>query len=400
MKSIIYISLITLLGTFFSFPTKQTNSHSDKKKAKVILLLDDYTCSEDQWVYLHGFKSWISGNERAIFDSAFIPKGQHKIELQGNIPSANRFSVLFSKKGPSFGILIDPDSCVIINVEETDGEAVYYKKAIQGKLNNDNYDCWQEQIAYRSNLKKLLAEDKKDSIEYIKAERFKYLMTKLKSAKLGLIVFRTHFTLLGDFPEKSAEIEALTKSIARKFPEMVSLQEVVKNVNLAPMSENSKIIGERLSAITKKKTEIDLLDLSVGKKLELDFPNAEGEKISTTDLNIDYTLVEFWASWCKPCREEMPSIKQAILKHPSKFEVYAVSLDDNREAWQKAIELDSTRMFKHLIGTYPNKQQSRLLRQLNIKAIPTNFLIDKDKCIVAKDLYGENLLHALDSLIQ
>jgi hypothetical protein len=57
-------------------------------------------------------------------------------------------------------------------------------------------------------------------------------------------------------------------------------------------------------------------------------------------------------------------------------------------------------MFKHLIGTYPNGQRSRLLRQLNIEIIPTNFLIDNNQRIIAKDLHGERLIQVLDSLIQ
>ena len=69
----------------------------------------------------------------------------------------------------------------------------------------------------------------------------------------------------------------------------------------------------------------------------------------------------------------MPTIKHALQKYPNNFAVYAVSLDDKREAWQKAINEDSTQIFKHLIGTYPNGQRSRLLQQLNIKVIPTNF---------------------------
>ena len=80
--------------------------------------------------------------------------------------------------------------------------------------------------------------------------------------------------------------------------------------------------------------------------------------------------------------------------------MYAVSLDDKRAAWQRAINEDSTQMFKHLIGTYPNGQRSRLLRQLNIEIIPTNFLIDNNQRIIAKDLHGERLLQVLDSLIQ
>lgn len=399
MRSILYIYLCALLGGVLNFQQPQTKPVPEKKKAKVILLLDDYICSEDQWVYLHGFKDWVSGNERVIFDSAFIPKGQHRIELQGEIPFETEFKVFFSRKGPEFYIPVEPDSCVIMNVEETDGEMFYYKKAVQGKFNNEYYDYWQKTIAYRNKIRRLLAEDKKDSLEQVKAERFEFLTTRLKAAKSSWDV-RGYSMINVEFPEKKQETTALAKQLAEKFPYNLSLQEFLRKKKPIPISKESRRIGEHFSALRKAKSVIDTLNLSLNQPLIIAFPDADGNKVSTKDLGVDYTLIDFWASWCKPCREEIPRIKAAIQKFPGQFKVYAVSLDANREAWQKAIIEDSTQMFKHLIGTYPNGQPSRLLRQLNIKVIPANFLIDKEQRIIAKNLRGEQLIQTLDSLMK
>ena len=86
MKSIICISLAALLTIMLGFSSQNINSGPSEKRAKIVLLLDNYVCSEDQWIYLYGFKEWLSGNERVIFDSVFIEKGQCKAELQANIP--------------------------------------------------------------------------------------------------------------------------------------------------------------------------------------------------------------------------------------------------------------------------------------------------------------------------
>ena len=388
MKSIICISLAALLTIMLGFSSQNINSGPSEKRAKIVLLLDNYVCSEDQWIYLYGFKEWLSGNERVIFDSVFIEKGQCKAELQANIPIECEAAILFSKNGPNFSLPIEPDSCVIMNVEESDGESFSYKKAVKGEFNNSMYVFWQERMAYRSKLQDLISEDKKDSIEHLKSEWFIKSMNRLKTAKLGYIVHDAYIILSVDFPERKPEIKALSKLVAKKFPNHLMLQESVGNRKLAPISEESKNAGERLFELRKNRLQIELLDLSLGSKLALTF------------LDIDYTLVDFWASWCKPCRQEMPTIKHALQKYPNNFAVYAVSLDDKREAWQKAINEDSTQIFKHLIGTYPNGQRSRLLRQLNIKVIPTNFLIDKEQRIIAKDLRGERLIQVLDSLIQ
>lgn len=244
-----------------------------------------------------------------------------------------------------------------------------------------------------------MAEDKKDSIEFLKAERFKFLTNKLKTAKSGWEVNDARIMLNVEFPEKSTGTNALAKLIAKKFPHNISLQESVNNRKLAPISEESKRVGERIFKIREAKSIIDTLDLSLGQQLVVTFPEATGNKISTSDSGMDYTLIDFWASWCKPCRKESPFIKQAMAKYPDKLKVYAVSIDANRQAWQKAITEDSTQIFKHLIGTYPNGQPSRLLQQLNINAIPTNFLIDKSQRIIAKDLRGKELIQVLDSLL-
>lgn len=400
MKSIICISLAALLTIMLGFSSQNINSGPSEKRAKIVLLLDNYVCSEDQWIYLYGFKEWLSGNERVIFDSVFIEKGQCKAELQANIPIECEAAILFSKNSPNFSLPIEPDSCVIMNVEESDGESFSYKKAVKGEFNNSMYVFWQERMAYRSKLQDLISEDKKDSIEHLKSEWFIKSMNRLKTAKLGYIVHDAYIILSVDFPERKPEIKALSKLVAKKFPNHLMLQESVGNRKLAPISEESKNAGERLFELRKNRLQIELLDLSLGSKLALTFFDIEGNKISTSNLDIDYTLVDFWASWCKPCRQEMPTIKHALQKYPNNFAVYAVSLDDKREAWQKAINEDSTQIFKHLIGTYPNGQRSRLLRQLNIKVIPTNFLIDKEQRIIAKDLRGERLIQVLDSLIQ
>lgn len=399
MKSTIYIFLSFLLGESLLSSSLETRLIPEKKTAKVVLLLDDYVCSEEQWCYLYGFKDWVSGNERAMFDSVFISKGQYRVELQGEIYFPTEFNILFSHKGPSFSIPIEPDSCVIMRIEETDGEVFHYKNAIQGQFNNNHYNHWQKEIAYRNKLKVFLADNQKDSIEHLKSERFQYLTNKLKTAKTGWEVWGEYITLNVEFPEKKVGTNALAKLIARKFPEHLALQESVKNRKLAPISKESKQIGERLFELRKAKSIIDTINLSLGQPLILTFPDNKGDKISTRDSDKDYTLIDFWASWCKPCRKETPFIKQAIQKYPNQLNVYAISLDNNREAWQKAIKEDSTEIFKQLIGTYPNGQPSRLLRQLNIHVIPANFLLDKKQRIVAKNLRGEQLIQTLDSLI-
>jgi len=125
-------------------------------------------------------------------------------------------------------------------------------------------------------------------------------------------------------------------------------------------------------------------------------PAGEDLKLSES-LGEKYTLVDFWASWCKPCRAENPAVVTAYNNHNKKgFEIYGVSLDKEKESWIQAIKVDNL----------PWAQVSDLLfwqspsaLQYNIRSIPANFLIDADMKIVAKNLRGAELDSKLAELL-
>ena len=102
-----------------------------------------------------------------------------------------------------------------------------------------------------------------------------------------------------------------------------------------------------------------------------------------------YVLVDFWASWCRPCRAENPNVVKIYNKFKSKnFTVLGVSLDQQKDAWLKAIEKDNL-TWTHVSDL---QQWNNAVAQLyRVQSIPQNFLIDPKGKIVAKDLRGEDL---------
>ncbi len=123
-----------------------------------------------------------------------------------------------------------------------------------------------------------------------------------------------------------------------------------------------------------------------------------GKTISLSSLRGKTVLVDFWASWCRPCREESPNLVKAYNKYKTRgFDVFSVSLDDNREAWQKAIN-DDKLLWTHVSDLM--KWNSSVVNLYNIESIPFTVLIDADGKIIAKNLRGKALDEKLAEILK
>lgn len=136
---------------------------------------------------------------------------------------------------------------------------------------------------------------------------------------------------------------------------------------------------------------------AIGAKPSFVLLDTTGKKVSLKDFKGQYVLVDFWASWCAPCRKENPNIVKAYAKYHEKgFEVVAISLDDKKAPWLKAISTDGL-PWKHISDLKGWK--SDLAIQYGIRSIPASFLVDKDGKIIAKNLRGKELEAKLEELM-
>lgn len=114
----------------------------------------------------------------------------------------------------------------------------------------------------------------------------------------------------------------------------------------------------------------------------------------------EYTLLEFWASWCGPCRGEIPNLKKAHEKYQGKgFEIYAFSLDEREDQWRKALKEENT-PWLNVLGQ--GEEGKAMVDSYGVQGIPASFLIDKNGIIVASndELRGEGLEEKLADLLK
>jgi peroxiredoxin len=130
---------------------------------------------------------------------------------------------------------------------------------------------------------------------------------------------------------------------------------------------------------------------------EIALANPAGQIVKLSSLQGKYVLIDFWAKWCGPCRQENPNVVKAYNRFKSKgFEVYGVSLDRNKEDWVKAIAEDGL-TWTHVSDLKYFECQAA--KDYNINAIPLSILLDKTGKIIAKNLRGAALEQKLEEVL-
>lgn len=134
----------------------------------------------------------------------------------------------------------------------------------------------------------------------------------------------------------------------------------------------------------------NLLKVAVG-VIAPDFTqnDPDGKPVHLADFRGRYVLVDFWASWCVPCRAENPTVVKAYAKYKDKnFAIIGVSLDKSKDAWVAAIQKDGLPWTHVSDLKYWNNQ---VAKEYSVGGVPTNFLIDPQGKIVSTNLRGEDL---------
>lgn len=330
-------------------------------------------------IYLH--HKW---DEKDYTDSAAVENGAFSFQLQSIDPNMYWFTlsnnitaqpnlIFFADKGTVKTTLIaDSLSASPLSAGPTHKDYLEYR-ALAEKLQTEQQRLQSEytlavQKGDQDRVKQVQREYLAVSDGYYTTDLKNFVKTHPRSAVSGYIIYR-------EFNNPNVPL-----SLAEEC-----LGYVDKRI------ENTKFIRLATKRINDAKGTM------IG-AIATDFKQAtpEGAFIKLSDLRGKYVLVDFWASWCRPCRMENPNVVAAYDKYKDKgFTVLGVSLDSNKDQWVAAIRND------HLV--WPNISDlkgggNEAAALFNIQTIPQNLLLDRDGRIIAKNLRGPELEAKLQSL--
>lgn len=164
-----------------------------------------------------------------------------------------------------------------------------------------------------------------------------------------------------------------------------------------------------LSACSGKVANTDrdvVTGLEIGQRApELIYTSPEGKEISLSSLRGKMVLIDFWASWCMPCRIENPNLVNVYKKYNNKrlsrgrgFTIYSISLDTDKEAWINGIKNDRLVWNSHVSDL--KGWHAEAVALYKVESIPANYLVDEDGIIIAKDLRAEALEQTMESFLR
>ena len=176
-------------------------------------------------------------------------------------------------------------------------------------------------------------------------------------------------------------------------------EEIIERIEKFPKHlQNNKILApvkEYAQAALKTSVGAHFTDIVA--------PDADGVEVKLSDVVGEgrWVLVDFWATWCGPCRGELPYLKAAYEKYADKgFEIYGVSLDSNHNAWKEFVPANAMTWINVIDVSTDGEKGNPAAEAYGIQSIPSNFLISPEGVIIARNLRGEGVEEALAEIFE
>ncbi|GHV20241.1 thiol:disulfide interchange protein [Bacteroidia bacterium] len=331
--------------------------------------------------------------DQSMTDSAIVKNGA--FEFAGSLDSPSRATLILSHDGTyDLASRTRPDDYLSFFIEPVQirlsaADSVKNASIKGSQINDDNKKLEASLKSINEKMDILMAEYRGASEEDKKSEDFqKSIESRYEAISQESNDVYKSFIQLN--PNSFISVVALN-SFAGSTPDVEKVEPVF---NL--LSSNMKNTKEG-KAFSEKIDKLKTLAIgAIAPEFTQESP--EGKQIKLSDFRGKYLLIDFWASWCGPCRKENPNVVEAYNKYKVKnFEILGVSLDSKKDAWLAAIEKDGL--------TWPQVSdleywKNAVAQQYAVQSIPQNFLLDPNGKIIAKNLRGEDLSKKLAELLQ
>jgi len=376
MKGVItlIISSIPLFAVAQSGYTVQGKVNQLRNNDKVFLIyqigdlhIADSTTVRDGRFSFHGKL------EYPVLAGLYLHKDPYKNKLQ----AGEKMDYLRFYLAPEQQVMSAPDSLKNVVISGSEINRLHAKLRAMLKKNEDDFSALQKEF------EALPADKQKDKTVFDGfVAREKQLLDDS---------YRVHLDFINQHPDSYLSVISLSHIAAQP----AVTEDAAKAYQKLPENLKNTPMGREIPVLLASQSKV-----RIGNEAP-DFTQtaADGKEVKLSDFRGKYVLLDFWASWCGPCREENPNIAATYQAYRDKgFEVLGVSLDapSQKAAWLKAIEKDKLtwRQVTDLKGW-----DNAAAKLYGIRGIPANFLIDPSGKIVARDLRGKDLPEKLQSVL-
>lgn len=330
-------------------------------------------------------------NKRIALDTAVVASEGFSFYKTSN--GANGLQIISSPGIPGQLLLVKDTEPLTVTLYKDSLQASLVKGSAENELFNIYRNQSRNEGLKKNKLRRLLSNAQTET-DGVMVDKY---VAEIKEMDSAFITERKE--LIAQHSDKMVAIAALSDLINAKvitgeetgtyfegLSENVRKSAIGTSINQYVAQQKAQKMASKLASVGNKAPEFSAM-------------TPEGNELALSETLGKYTIIDFWASWCKPCRMENPNVVSVYRKYHDKgLNIISVSLDrpGQKERWIRAIEKDE--MDWHHVSNL-QYWQDPIPRSYGVRAIPATYLLDKDGVIIAKDLRGRALGQKMKELL-